>query len=139
MLAISKLYIRKIIYTQLDLISLRLVNLSMISITNAATQQMRSMQKSSIFISLEHGMCAEHKYILSFIKDASVEYQAHDISCDEGVKIDDIHVMIDSRYVNLLNQVELDYKKSIIGSKFCITSNINASKVCRCGISFTGK
>lgn len=103
----------------------------MVSMSQSAIQQMYNINKTELFISIDTGLCADYKYILSLSPRDCAKYIQYLIDDTQ------IQLMLDSLHIDILQNIRIDYKKSIISNKFYVESNTIARKVCRCGLSFS--
>ena len=93
---------------------------------------MIAMQKHKIFVSIIPGFCKEYKYFLSFTGDPSKRYKVFPITTS-------ISAELDLQHIDILQNINIDYKTSIIANKFYVSVNESATSVCRCGISFSSE
>lgn len=100
----------------------------MILISGSALWRMQKLSLSTIYLSLEKGLCAKYKYSLSFEagQEKYTEYYFRDIK-----------IMVSTEHENILKDVTIDYLSSLMRKKFYISDNPAASRECGCGMTFT--
>lgn len=106
----------------------------MINITNAAAKKIRDIiyeedPSLKLRVYVQGGGCSGFQYGFT-LEDKP---QAED---DFAFQKDDVTVLVDAMSMQYLQDAEIDYKTSLMGSEFKI-KNPNAKSTCGCGSSFT--
>jgi iron-sulfur cluster insertion protein len=76
---------------------------------------------------VQGGGCAGFQYGFTFDEEINED--------DFEISVDSFKVVIDSMSMTYLQEAEIDYKESLMGSSFSI-KNPNATNTCGCGSSF---
>jgi len=103
-----------------------------ISFTDAAIKKISSIvaeeNKAYIRLGVKGGSCEGYSYIID-----TADYVNSKDLCFEFI---DFVLIVDPKSVVLLNNIEIDYEKSLISEKF-VFNNPNAKTLCGCGASFS--
>jgi iron-sulfur cluster insertion protein len=110
------------------------INMSMISITDTAKNQLNDLcesnKKWAVKLSVKGGGCAGFSYDWNFL-DGEKDLEEY----DEVIDIGSNKFVVDGVSVMYVLGTTLDYKKEIFGSSF-VFENPNAKSSCGCGTSF---
>lgn len=96
-------------------------------ITESAAAQIKTIGSSCLRINITGGGCSGFQYELDLADTKSPD--------DIVVSKNEIEVLIDSEFQDMLNGCTLNFESNLTGSRFKII-NPNASKSCGCGNSF---
>lgn len=103
----------------------------MITLTDNATSQFKKMLKQGdkIFLTLTKTGCSGFSYKLSIIDNGNT----FDSSCLHHVN--GVDIIVDDKYLDYLNNLEIDYKKEGFNTSFHFNNPIEKDR-CGCGLSF---
>ena len=103
-----------------------------ISFTDAAIKKISSIvaeeNKSYVRLGVKGGSCEGFSYIIDTVNSVN--------SKDLCFEFIDFVVIVDPKSIVLLNNIEIDYVKNLMSSKF-VFNNPNAKTLCGCGSSFS--
>ena len=106
----------------------------MIELSSAAVSEVKRLRLKQVSsntgrlrLRVEQGGCSGLSYQMEFEKDSAPD--------DRVIHSDDLDIVVDSKSLQYLDGIHIDYTEDLMGGSFCF-QNPNAAEVCSCGTSF---